>query len=142
MVKISHLHHVVHLSVVTEAEGDVHDVVLVLVNDVGHLVELVGGLLVDLLEPLPQTRLELAHTLMVRQAPDFDPEVLGRDLGVVDLLSGRVLHGAQEGEHHEQEEGHEQVRKHNHHRHDLLLKRHLPEDPHFVALATYSHEEN
>ena len=85
-------------------------------------------LLQDLLDPLPQGRLELSHALMVGELTDLDTEVLGRDLRIVDLLRGDVLHGAEEGEHDEEEDGDKQVREDNDHGHDLLLQRGGTED--------------
>ena len=49
MIHVSHLHHEVDLPVVTEAECDVHNVVLVLINNARLRVVLVRDLLVDLL---------------------------------------------------------------------------------------------
>lgn len=92
MIHIRHLHHIVHLPVVTESERDVHEVVLVLINYTSLRIIFWRLFLVELLYPLPDGSLEFRDTLMHGQSSYFNSEIFGSDLSVVDFLGSNILH--------------------------------------------------
>ena len=136
MIHIRHLHHIVHLPVVTESECDVHEVVLILIYYTSLRIIFRCLFLVDLLYPLPDGSLELRDTLMHGQSSYFNREVFSSDLSVVDFLGSNILHRAKEGEHEEQQDRYEDVCEHNDHGDCLFLKGSRPKNEDLIALAT------
>ena len=66
MEQVSHLHHEIHLSVITKSKRDVHQIVLVLVYNPSFRVGDVPCFLIDLLYPLPESCLKFSHIIMRR----------------------------------------------------------------------------
>ena len=135
MIHVGHLHHVVHLAVVTESEGDVHQVVLILIDYTSLRIIFRRLLLVDLLYPLPDGGLELGDALVHGQPSYFHSEIFGGDFSVVDLLGSDILHGAEEGKHQEEQDRDKDVCEDNYHGDCLFLKRSRPENQDLVTLA-------
>ena len=135
MIHVGHLHHVVHLAVVTESEGDVHQVVLILIDYTSLRIIFRRLLLVELLYPLPDGGLELGDTLVHGQPSYFHSEIFGGDFSVVDLLGSDVLHRAEEGKHQEEQDRHKDVREDDYHGDCLFLERSRPEDQDLITLA-------
>jgi hypothetical protein len=121
MEEVRHLHHVVHLAIVTQAKSYVHQLVLVLVDHTCQGMVLIWGFLTNAFDVLPQSCLEFSNVIMRRQTPDFYAKVFRCNLCVIYLLCCDLLHVFQHGKHHKHDYGSEEIQEHHHKRDGFLL---------------------
>jgi hypothetical protein len=89
---------------------------------------------------LPDGCLELGDALVHGQPSYFYCEIFCGDFSVVDLLGSDVLHGAEEGEHEEEQDRDKDVCEDNYHGDCLFLKRSRPEHQDLITLAASLHD--